>query len=73
MTSLESEDEPKVRFVRRSLKGRIKLCPKCLSQMKLSGSLSGWLVPEEYLCEDCGYHGHVALELSQDENSSVDG
>ena len=43
--------------------GKKKLCPNCLCQMKIFGELSGWLVPEEYLCENCGYKGHVALEL----------
>jgi hypothetical protein len=52
----------KVHLRRRSLKGRPKLCPNCLTQMHLHGFLSGWMTPEEYLCEACGYHGHVALE-----------
>ena len=62
-----NEEKPsaefKISLKRRNLKGKKKLCPNCLCQMKMFGELSGWLVPEEYLCENCGYKGHVALEL----------
>jgi predicted RNA-binding Zn-ribbon protein involved in translation (DUF1610 family) len=56
---------------RRSLKAKEKLCPQCLGKLVVIGELSGWLVPEEYVCEKCGYHGRVSLErgLSEDENS----
>ena len=58
-----SSPEFKISLKRRNLKGKKKLCPNCLSQMVIFGELSGWLVPEEYLCEKCGYKGHVALEF----------
>ncbi|MHB1908272.1 MAG: hypothetical protein ACYCQJ_05290 [Nitrososphaerales archaeon] len=60
-----TEESPKIRFRRRSLKGRAKLCPNCLSPMHIADSISGWLVPATYQCEKCGYRGHVALEESQ--------
>jgi predicted RNA-binding Zn-ribbon protein involved in translation (DUF1610 family) len=68
LISLEEEnsfepEEGRIRLKRRSVKGRPKLCPKCLAQMHIIGSLSGWLLPEEYLCDNCGYHGHVAFEV----------
>jgi ribosomal protein S27AE len=49
---------------RRNLKGKVKLCPKCLSQLAKFGNLSGWMLPEEYVCYSCGYLGHVAIEPS---------
>jgi hypothetical protein len=32
----------------------------------LSGELSGWLLPDEYFCENCGYRGPVAFENAED-------
>jgi predicted amidophosphoribosyltransferase len=60
-------DTTKIKLVRRSVKGRVKLCPRCLSKLEKIGELSGWLVPDDYLCEKCGYHGHVALEATSQE------
>lgn len=53
---------------RRNLKGKEKLCPRCLGKLAVLGELSGWLVPEEYVCEKCGYHGHVSLERTPEES-----
>jgi hypothetical protein len=58
---LETETA-KIRFTRRNLKGRAKLCPRCLSPMRAANSLSGWMTPDEFFCERCGYRGHVSLE-----------
>ena len=57
-----SSEDVKISFKRRNLKGKKKFCPKCFSQMRIFGELSGWLLPEEYLCENCGYKGYVAFE-----------
>ncbi len=62
-----------IRFKRRNLKGKRKICPKCLSDLHLAGELTGWLLPEEYICESCGYRGHVAFEpLSVDSRSKAE-
>ncbi len=43
---------------------RIKVCPVCGSRkIRLSSSLDGWLTPEIYICEECGYRGPIYLEL----------
>ena len=55
-------DSPKLKFKRRSLAGRRKLCPECLSDLQHVDSISGWLAPAFYFCSKCGYSGHVALE-----------
>ena len=56
------DDEMGIKLRRRNLRGKRKICPKCLSDLHLAGELSGWLLPDEYFCETCGYRGHVALE-----------
>jgi predicted RNA-binding Zn-ribbon protein involved in translation (DUF1610 family) len=47
-----------------------KFCPKCGNpNIKLSSSLDVWLLPEQYLCEKCGYRGPIALEVVEEESS----
>jgi len=57
------------RLVRRDL-GRIqpKLCPKCLKPLKPLSQLSGWLTPDYYYCEACGYSGAAAFEAVNEES-----
>jgi predicted RNA-binding Zn-ribbon protein involved in translation (DUF1610 family) len=43
-----------------------KACPVCGSvNIKIRGSLSGWLLPAVYSCEQCGYSGSLVLELEE--------
>jgi predicted RNA-binding Zn-ribbon protein involved in translation (DUF1610 family) len=43
-----------------------KACPICGSvEVKLMGSLSGWLLPALYSCQQCGYSGSLVLELEE--------
>ena len=62
----DEDSEGKVKIARRGLGKRKKYCPQCFSEVKLGSSLSGWLVPEFYVCEKCGYSGYVALEKEDD-------
>jgi hypothetical protein len=39
-----------------------KLCPRCLQPLQRGSRLGGWLVPQDYYCTKCGYHGTVYLE-----------
>lgn len=42
-------------------------CPACGSmKIKMQGSLSGWLLPPMYACKECGYVGHLVLELEEE-------
>ncbi len=42
-------------------------CPACGSmKIKQQGSLSGWLLPAVYACEECGYVGRLVLELEKE-------
>jgi len=51
------------RIVRRSPVARTpKLCPKCLSPVTKGSRLGGWLIPQDYYCEKCGYSGYAYLE-----------
>ncbi len=50
---------------------RIRVCPKCASS-KISvakSSVSGWLVPKTFFCEEkkCDYSGPVFVEVDSDE------
>jgi len=43
-----------------------KACPVCGSvNVRFVGSLSGWLLPAMYVCEQCGYSGSLVLELEE--------
>ena len=56
-----SEREP--RLARRSpFEPARKLCPKCLSPLRGTGGLGGWLIPMSYYCPKCGYSGTVFVE-----------
>ncbi len=41
-------------------------CPNCKSP-KLKPSESYGILPQKYLCEECGYEGNLVLELDEDE------
>lgn len=63
MPQSEESEEADVVKIRRVFSKKKKLCPQCLKEMKpTSSSLGGWLIPQEYVCRSCGYHGFVALE-----------
>ena len=44
----------------------LKVCPRCLKPLKGGSELGGWLVPQDYYCESCGYRGTVYLEKEYD-------
>jgi uncharacterized protein (DUF983 family) len=53
--------EPKV--VRRSpLTPTVKRCPRCLKPLQRGSKFGGWLVPQDYFCEACGYEGTLYVE-----------
>ena len=60
-----------VREVFKSVKHRSPTqiyCPRCCSpKIKLTSSLSYFLTPKQYYCEECGYVGTVVMELEKDE------
>jgi predicted RNA-binding Zn-ribbon protein involved in translation (DUF1610 family) len=46
-------------------------CPSCRSlKVRPSGSLSGWLTPAVYACEECGYVGGIILEVEPDDSDN---
>ncbi len=62
---MESAGKP--RITRKSpLKPVIKLCPKCLHVLKRGSKLGGWLIPQDYYCQNCGYRGIVFVERSDE-------
>jgi len=41
-----------------------KYCPKCGNpHIQLASKFDLWLLPEQYVCEKCGYKGSIVLEL----------
>jgi len=47
-------------------------CPRCASpKIALSNSLSMWLTPKEYYCENCGYLGIVVMELEKEDEKET--
>ncbi len=44
-----------------------RLCPICGSPVKRMTALSGWFLPDMYVCEKCGYKGPVYIEKTEDE------
>lgn len=48
---------------------RLLACPLCGSlNIRKASPLSGWLLPDEYACPDCGYRGPVVGEVEVDED-----
>lgn len=57
-------------FKSRGVSKTLKLCPVCNSlNIRLATKYSGWLTPETYVCDECGYSGPIYLEI--DLNSSL--
>ena len=50
---------------------KIRVCPKCGSARirEAKSSVSGWLVPSTYYCEEegCGYSGTLYVEIEVEE------
>ena len=43
---------------------RIAICPKCRSpDIRQSSNVSGWLMPDEWECDKCGYIGTFVQEI----------
>ena len=64
-------DEGTPRVVRRNpTKPVEKLCVNCLSPLEKGSGLGGWLVPQDYFCNNCGYKGYVYLENRRNEDAA---
>ena len=47
---------------------KAKFCPRCGSpNLRLSSSMDYWLLPQKYLCGNCGYIGSIYMELEKEE------
>jgi predicted RNA-binding Zn-ribbon protein involved in translation (DUF1610 family) len=47
-----------------------KYCPKCGNpHIRLSSKFDVWILPEQYVCNKCGYKGSIALEVEEDKPS----
>ncbi|MCS7103480.1 MAG: hypothetical protein NZ992_06335 [Candidatus Korarchaeum sp.] len=53
---------------------RLLLCPACGSlNIGKASSFSGWLLPDEYVCPDCGYRGPIVGEVEVDKDEVREG
>jgi len=53
----------------KSLKRRHKgtlICPICGSKNVVLMPFTGWLLPSTYMCKDCGYIGHLVVEVDEE-------
>ncbi len=63
-------EEREPRLARRSpFAFSAKLCPSCLSPLKVTNELSGWMTPLSFYCEKCGYSGTVFVEKEPEPNT----
>lgn len=45
-----------------------KICPRCgKSNIRPEGSLGFGFLPIIYVCEDCGYRGHLIIEVDEED------
>lgn len=53
----------KPRITRKPISRRkTRYCPICTGKLKHALGLSGWLLPDEFVCPTCGYRGPIGLE-----------
>ena len=53
---MREDDEPKTI--------PLTVCPACGStNIRKVSPFSGWLLPEEFVCDDCGYRGPIVAEV----------
>jgi ribosomal protein L37AE/L43A len=47
---------------------KINVCPKCNSpEIRRAGSVEGWLLPEQWTCDKCGYIGILVQEIDTED------
>jgi predicted nucleic-acid-binding Zn-ribbon protein len=47
---------------------KISICPKCNSaEIHRDTVLSGWLLPEKWICDKCGYAGILVKEIDTED------
>jgi len=50
---------------------KIYVCPKCNNpEVHRAGSIEGWLLPEQWTCDKCGYTGILIKELDTEKKKA---
>ncbi len=51
--------------ITRSREITVKVCPRCKSThvREVKSTISGWLAPPVYVCEDCGFQSYTFVEI----------
>tara|TARA_B100000315_G_scaffold225292_1_gene231413 strand:- start:447 stop:662 length:216 start_codon:yes stop_codon:yes gene_type:complete len=66
-------EKPKIiKLTRRKISKYPRLCPECLSILEQMSPLSGWMTPDYYKCQKCGYSGPIGLENSEKKDESLE-
>jgi len=56
----------------RGLKRRkrtIQVCPRCKAQtLRRSSQFDGWIFPDKFICNKCGYVGPLSVEVELPES-----
>jgi RNase P subunit RPR2 len=46
----------------------LRICPKCKKPtLKPAYNVSGWLAPDMFRCQECGYIGNFYIEIEEEE------
>ena len=52
---------------------KIPVCPKCRNpHIRRTTTVSGWLTPDQWICDKCGYMGYVIHELDTEDFKEED-
>lgn len=54
-----------LKSLRRGHRGTL-ICPVCGSKNVVLMPFTGWLLPSTYMCRDCGYIGHLVVEVDEE-------
>jgi len=67
----EAQEIPRLALERAQGDRWVKVCPRCLSpNLRPLTSISGFLVQDQWLCEDCGYAG-IAIEADVEDLEEI--
>jgi hypothetical protein len=48
--------------------GKIRICPFCKKPtLRPADSISGWMTADIFACTNCGYRGHLCIEVDPEE------
>lgn len=53
---------------KKEVSGKIRICPFCKKPtLRPADSISGWMTADVFACSNCGYRGHLYIEVDPEE------